>query len=143
MPSSTKKKFDKELFLINDVPSKKIAIEYFNKLNQVAVENPNKYGIDLIVNEEFYCEVEVKHGWKGSYFPFKDLQISYRKKKFASLDKPVMFMVMNSTKTYALTVNGEDVITSPIKVVPNKYVPEGEQFYVVPFDKLCKIKLEL
>lgn len=141
MQGSVRKKFDEKLFNENDVPSRQIAIEYFRRHDKVAVENPNKYAIDLIVDDQFYCEVEVKKGWKGSYFPFKDLQIPGRKKKFTQSDKPVMFMIMNNEKTHALVALGEDVMNCPTRMVSNKYVPDGELFYVVPFEKLTKIKL--
>ena len=134
------KKFDKTLYEEND-PAKLLAIEYFKKIGKNAVVNPKKYGIDLIVDDEFYCEVEVKHRWVGEEFTYNDLQIPYRKEKFGDLDKPSMFMVINKDRTYAFLTTGKDVLESPVEEVPNKFKFKGEYFYKVPLSKLAKIKL--
>jgi hypothetical protein len=135
------KRFDKSLYNAND-PAKLLAIEYFNKIGKPTVVNPDKYGIDLIVNNEFFCEVEVKHSWKGVDFKYDTLQIPFRKSKFGeSTTLPTMFMVMNTNRTHAFLVEGKDVLASPIKEVPNKYMYKGEYFYQIPIDKLTKIAL--
>ena len=70
-----------------------------------AIVNPDTYGIDLIVDNTFYCEVEVKHNWKGKDFPFSTLQLSDRKRKFAILDnnnEPVIFFHKSSCKLLQL-----------------------------------------
>jgi len=135
-----RKKFDKRLYNNND-PAKLTAIEFFKTKNKIAVVNPDDYGIDLIVDNEFYCEVEVKHRWNGKDFAFPTLQIPERKNKFTVLDKPVIFMVFNSDKSYAFLVKGEDVLTSPLVVVPNKYVEFGEKFFQIPVNKLTKVRV--
>ena len=136
-----RKKFNKELYNHND-PAKFKAIEYFKSKNKNAVVNPDDYGIDLIVDDTFYCEVEVKHNWKGINFPFQTLQIPERKTKFAKIsDKPVMFMVFNSEHTHAFLAKATDVLRSRMQEVPNKYVPEGEMFFQVPISKLTKVRL--
>lgn len=134
------KRFDKELYNTND-PAKLLAIEYFEKIGKKAVVNPDKYGIDLIIDDEFYCEVEVKHTWKGENFKFDTLQIPFRKSKFGKSDKRSMFMVINTDRTYAYLVEGKDVMESPLKEVPNKYMYKGEYFYQIPLNKLTKVKL--
>ena len=136
-----RKKFDQDLYDQND-PLKLRAIEYFKSKGMNAIVNPNDHGIDLIVDDKFYCEVEVKHTWKGSNFTFPTLQIPDRKKKFAKvLDKPAMFLVFNHEHTHIFLVMAEDVRNSPMKEVPNKYVPEGEMFYQIPVNKLTKVRL--
>ena len=134
------KKFDKELFNEND-PAKYLAIEYFKKSGKNAIVNPKRYGIDLIVDDEFYCEVEVKRRWSGENFIYGDLQIPFRKSKFITADKPVIFMVMNLERTHAFLVKGEDVMNSKVDEVSNKYARQGEYFYKVSLDKLTKVKL--
>lgn len=135
-----RKRFDEKLYNRND-PAKLLAIDFFKSKNKTAVVNPDQYGIDLIVDEEFYCEVEVKHTWKGKTFTFPTLQIPERKDKFAVLDKPVMFMVFNSDKSYAFLVKGKDILDSPLVEISNKYVNKGEKFFQIPVDRLTKVKL--
>ena len=137
------KKFDKNLYEANDHAKNK-AIKYFNRIGMEAIVNPDQYGIDLIVDNKFYCEVEVKHNWKGSKFPFYTLQLSDRKRKFAIQDSdeyPVIFMVINSEHTHALVAKGRDVISSPCEEVSNKYIQKGEYFFQIPIKKTVKVKL--
>lgn len=135
-----RKRFDSNLYNTND-PAKRKAIDYFKNQGADAIVNPDDYGVDLIVNDTFYCEVEVKHNWRGDNFPFSTLQIPERKIKFAKLDKPVVFMVMNSEQTHALMTTGEDVLDSPLREVSNKFVKSGELFFQIPTSKLLKVKI--
>ena len=144
MITSVRKRFDKDLYDDNDTSAKEKAIAYFKRIGMKAEHNSDRYGIDLIVDNKFYCEVEVKHNWKTSRFPFNDLQLSERKRKFAVLDNddmPVVMMVMNSLQTDALVVKGRDVIDSPSVEVSNKYIKSGEYFFKIPINKTVKVKL--
>lgn len=134
------KKFDTTLYAEND-PAKIVAIRYFTSIGKRAVVNPDEYGIDLIVDDKFYCEVEVKHNWTGDKFPFPNLQIPERKLKFAELDKPSYFMVMNSDRSRAIVVKGEDLLESPLVEVQNKYMDTGERFTKVAKDRWRFISL--
>lgn len=125
------KKFDNSLYEVND-DAKLVAIGYFTSIGKKAVVNPDTYGIDLIIDDDFYCEVEVKHNWKGYEFPFATLQIPLRKMKFTDLDKRSWFMVMNSDRTRAIVVKHEDLLDSRIVEVKNKYMDKDEQFFQVP-----------
>ena len=133
------KPFDPQLYNKNDT-AKYDAIKYLEKLNKKAYVNPDQYGVDLIVDDAVYCEVEVKHAWKGKEFPFSTLQIPERKTKFTKADKPVMFMVFNSDRSYAFLVKGDDVMKSPLKHVPNKYM-DDEMFFQIPVNKLTKVRI--
>jgi len=136
------KSFDRKLYSTND-NAKELAIEYFKRIGMSAIVNPNDYGVDLIVDNQFYCEVEVKHNWKDVFFPFPTLQIPERKKKFAKLDKPVVFMVMSSNRKKALVAKDNDVLNSPLKTVSNKYVKKGEKFFQVDVSFLREIQIGL
>lgn len=135
------KKFDTHLYQQND-DAKLVAIEYFTSIGKRAIVNPDDYGIDLIVDGDFYCEVEVKHNWKGDTFPFDTLQIPLRKMKFTNLDKRSYFMVMNSDRTRAIVIKAEDLLDSRIVNVPNKYLEQGEQFFQVPKSKFRFLSFE-
>lgn len=126
-----RKPFNESLYQQND-DAKLVAIEYFSTIGKEAHVNEDLYGIDLVVDGRFYCEVEVKHSWKGDEFPFETLQIPFRKMKFANLDKPSYFMVINSDRTRAIVVKHTDLLDSPVVEVWNKYVNKGEMFFQVP-----------
>ena len=135
------KKFDPSLYTKND-SAKLVAIQYFSTIGKQASINPDTYGIDLIVDDDFYCEVEVKHNWVGHEFPFDTLQIPLRKMKFTALDKRSWFMVMNSDRTRAIVIKHEDLLDSRITEVKNKYMNEGEKFFQVPKSKFKFISFQ-
>lgn len=135
------KKFDTRLYEQND-NAKLVAIEYFTSIGKSAIVNPDTYGIDLIIDDDFYCEVEVKHNWDNDDFPFDTLQIPLRKMKFANLDKRSWFMVINKHRTRAIVVKHEDLLDSRISNVPNKYMEYGEKFIQVPKSKFRFISFE-
>lgn len=134
------KSFDTNLYDKND-NAKELAIRYFERIGLSTIVNPDQYGVDLIVDNKFFCEVEVKHNWKEDKFPFSTLQIPERKKKFATLDKPVVFMVMSSNRKKAFIAKDSDVLNSPLKTVSNKYVRNGEKFFQVDVSLLRKVDI--
>jgi len=134
---SVHKKFDPVCHSKHD-PAKYKAINYFNELGFNAYENPNKHGVDLIVNttnDYFYCEVEVKNNWTDYIFPFDDVHVLARKKKYFSLDKPTCMMMLNQKWNRALILKSNDIIQCPLKEIKNKRVKEGEYFFIVPTNK--------
>ena len=132
------KKFDKELYEKNDSLAKEAAKKFFAAQGVTAVDNPDKYGVDLLLDTGSSIEVEVKHTWKDD-FKFDTLQIPARKEKFAKLG--CVFMVFNSNITKAFIVHGDIVLASPKKEVYNKYMPKGEMFFQIPVDKLILCEL--
>ena len=125
------KKFDVELFNENDLKARKAAARYWRTLGRVTRHNPDKYGADLIIDKEFYCEVEVKKIWKEE-FKYDTVQVPYRKLKFTKLEKPCEFMILNSDLTKAFLFDSFLLATSPVVEVPNKYIDKGEKFFQVP-----------
>lgn len=99
--------------------------------------NPDKYGIDVLAvdptGRPWDIEVEVKHSWRGSRFPFKDVHISARKKKFISSRS--IFMMVNDDRSYALAFRGE--LLRP-GVVKSTRFTDGEEFLSVPLS-VCRI----
>jgi hypothetical protein len=132
------KKFDKALYEKNDSIAREAAKKFFEAQGVTAVDNPDKYGVDLLLDTGSCVEVEVKHTWKDE-FKFDTLQIPARKEKFAKLG--CVFMVFNSNITKAFIVHGAVVLDSPKKEVYNKYVAKGEMFFQVPVDKLILCEL--
>jgi hypothetical protein len=127
------KQFEQEKWELFDTPAKEAATKFLIQLGYECVENPNDYGIDLLVKgkgKEFGCEVEVKLGWHGPTFTFPTLHIAMRKKKF--MHSPAMFMVMNNSLTHGAIVSRTLILGSPVVEVKNMTVPTGERFYDVP-----------
>ena len=106
-----------------------MATKFWMDLGYECIENPDDYGIDLLVKgkgKEFGCEVEVKLGWHGPGLNFPTLQICSRKKKFMS--PPSMFMVINNSLAHSAVVSSKLILQSPMIEVKNMTVPTGEVF---------------
>ena len=126
------KYFDRDQFARHDAHAKEVARQFWINLGYDCIENPDEYGVDLLVEgkgRKFGCEVEVKTGWHGPEFNYPTLHIPFRKKKFTK--EKVTFFVLNNARSHAAVVSRNDVVTSPIVTVPNKFVPAGDLFYDV------------
>jgi hypothetical protein len=129
----TYKPFSQELYNDND-NAKDLAIKWLGHNGIEAWVNPNTYGIDLMSNSLSY-EVEVKHNWRGSSFPFKTVHFPYRKMKFAKDDS--MFIMFNHERTHALMIDGKLVAGSK-NVTKDTIYTKGEKFIEVDVSD-CKI----
>lgn len=140
----TTKKFSKGLFATYDQMARDATVDYFKKLGFTAVANEDTYAQDLIVvgeidnyPEQYFVECEVKAIWREGNFPFPNVQLPYRKKKF--FNKPTQFFIWNATCTRAMTFWSHDVKVLEPVVVPNKFVASGEKFYQIPIDMVQEI----
>ena len=96
--------------------------------------NPDQYGIDVqgvLKGECYEFEVEVKHNWSGSMFPFDTIHFSNRKRKFATADKLTWFVMLNDERTHALLISGQTFLAAPV-VTKNTIYTEAEQFVAIP-----------
>lgn len=147
-----------------DKKGKDAFINYLNKTKkdeQKHIENPNKYGIDILSlnsnNEVIFCwEIEVRHGnWKGDIdFPFKEINCLERKDhqwkrspefiknipyKMAK-DYDVWYVQMNDICTKAVLINSIIILDYPLKQWSNRKI-EGEFVRQVPIEKTKQLKL--
>lgn len=137
----TRKRFDRQLYEANDKLAKENVLKLFNKMRKKydVVDNPKKRGVDLFVERHgehtFNIECEIKRVWKDQKFPYDSIQFPQRKKKFAELDKPTLFVMFNNDQSAFVAVTSNDLLSSPLAEVPNKYVYKGEMFFQVPLEK--------
>ena len=89
--------------------------QFWVKLGYGRIENPDDFGVDLLVEgkgRKFGCEVETKTGWHGPEFEFPTLRIPFRKQKFTH-DR-VTFFVLNSGHTHATVVSRQKLHKRPV-----------------------------
>ena len=123
------KKFNKESHAANDKPSKDLVIKFLKSKGLDAIENPNDYGIDIMVSR---YEVERREIWTDN-FPFKTVHIPARKAKFLKYN--IVYAIVNKNFNKIMLCRSE-VIRQCNKIeVPNKSVPAGEYFYDVPIEQ--------
>lgn len=140
------KEFSQELHDANDprgrVTAKKWLPIWLNRCYRAEDHfHQMEVDLDLIdINGELYAysEVEVrgKDAWPGHYFERETLHIPARKDKFLGLPYPMVYVAMNWMLSSAFLVRDREIIKWPLRVVPNKFVPDGEEFYDVPVSRL-------
>jgi len=123
------KEFNKESHAANDKPAKDLVINFLKSKGLDAMENPDKYGIDIVVPR---YEVERREIWIDE-FPFKTVHIPARKEKF--LKHSIVYVVVNKDFDKLMFCRSEIIRQYNLIEVPNKSVPEGEYFYDVPIEK--------
>ena len=138
---SEKKPFDNYLYDLWDSTGKKQIIEILKRNTKLKVIDPiRKTDIDLLVYVEedykFNIEVEIKIGWGTKEFPYNTVQFPARKEKFCYTEKPTLFVMFNKYQSSYLCVTYKDLLNSPLKMIPNKYVKQGEHFFQVPIEKV-------
>lgn len=138
-----RKRFDRDLYNETDKLAKTKVFDLLMSNDDIhAAENPKKTGVDILVTDPdtnellFNIECEIKKVWKTKDFPYESVQFPQRKAKYASLDKPTLFVMFNNDLSSYVVVDGASLLASPCVEVPNKYVYKGEKFFQVPLTKV-------
>lgn len=146
--TDARKRFDPQLYAENDAIAKDFIKNLLKGTAYQAIDNPKKRGVDLLIYKDsvHICniECEIKRVWKDSVFPYESVQIPVRKEKYAILELPTIFTMLNGTQSDYLCFTSQQMLASPKKEVPNKYVYKGEFFFqidknVVVFNDILKV----
>ena len=140
---SERKRFDRALFEKYDKAAREATTHYLVSQHYEVMEHPDRYAQDLLFYkaEDFYAldrcmkaECEVKRVWTTDVFPYENVQLPERKKKFC--DGMTMFFIWNEPLTHAITFWDsalEDL--TPVEV-PNKYMYKDEYFFQIPMERV-------
>jgi hypothetical protein len=126
------KKFDQALHDKYDPPARKAVSEWLNmKRGVVCKDNPDQYGIDLVVYRDDkkvgYAEVEVRQ-W-SEFCPFDTIHVPYRKKHM--LETPnMLFFALTQDMQYAYYIRGDKVLDFPLWEMKDS--TKHEFYYDVP-----------
>jgi hypothetical protein len=128
------KKFNQALHDLYDPPARKAVTDWVKmKWGLECRENPNVYGVDLLVHRAEklvgYIEVEVR-GWDYCHYP--TIHIASRKDKLFQQDRPVLFFALTQNLENAYWMKAELVKGCPLIEVKNTEVSAGELFFDVP-----------
>ena len=134
---SNNKKFDQKLHDKTDVPARTVTKYYVGRFGYDAEDNPNIYGVDLIVPDVCYIEVECRLMWdkNDAVFPYKTLHVPHRKRKFFNQDLPVLLFTWNKALTHFIRLHENVIKSSPVIEIPTQAMPEGEHFYDVDISR--------
>ena len=158
------KAFDKNDHDEYDSKGKLAMMDFLNRklgANCTTIENPNKYGIDLLTlnqkGEVIHCwEIEVRYGnWKGDVkFPFSDIncierkdyqwrkdQELYDKIPYRVLDAAtVAYVQLNNECTRAVIIDSKDILKQPLKPWANRK-SSNEYVRQVPISETLQVKI--
>lgn len=126
------KRFDMDMFDLTDSPAREATKQYIARKGYTAIDNPDKYCADLIVEGLCFIECECKLAWRGPKFPWPSVHLPQRKKKFANLSMPVQFYIWNKEYSHAMRICGWQLTDDKLIEVPNKMIANGEYFYNIP-----------
>jgi Holliday junction resolvase-like predicted endonuclease len=145
MEQENRKKYNQKLSDENDLRSRDIVKKYMQSQWNVVAYDFLTYEIDLIVKRNdtwvAFVEVEVRF-WANELCPFKTIHVAKRKQKFLNQKLPVVFFAVTKSLKYAYWCKAEDITSSPIIEIKNKYVANNEYFYDVPVNKFRLASLE-
>jgi hypothetical protein len=135
------KPFDRNLYNADD-SVKEIFLDWLHSQGYEAQVNPDKYGIDILSNwfgEDTGVEIEIKHNWRGSEFPFDSVHFASRKYKFLEGNKHVKFVMFNHERTHILIVDAKEFNKI---VTKNTIYTEGESFFEILVENTKIVSLE-
>lgn len=134
-----KKIFEQSLHDENDAPAREAIKKLYANIGYKLIDNPDKYGIDLIDNEGILSvEVERRLVWNTYEFPFNDVNFLQRKEKFFNISRSKIteYAIVSANFKRAGLIDRHTLmafidLTSP-EESPNKYVNDSEYFYKIP-----------
>jgi len=136
--SGTRKVFSQMLHDKYDGFGRQIVKKYLRGRGIIAINNPDIYGVDLILlrgcRRIGYGEVEVRSSWRGYKFPFSDLNIPDKEHLFRQ-DLPVYFFSVNNEGTAMFICNAKRILAKDKVLLSNKY-KENEPFYKMEIPEL-------
>ena len=133
-----RKPFSEELHAKHDVRARERLMQILSNTPFEVRHNPNQYDTDLqiFLKGEYYCgiEVEVKNVWRGSEFPFSDVQFLGRKKKQAKKD--IVFVLFNADLSNHLAIRGDRLLELGVnRKLANKFSDGREEdFFAISKD---------
>lgn len=139
--SQGKKRFSKDLFDKWDYLAREAGKTYLKATHGIVdiEDNPERYGCDLMYKKfgeptTYLLECEVKrNAWKDGVFRWPDINVLFRKKKYWDLGAS-LFLLSDDRLNYLL-LTAEAILSSPVKRLWNKYMPQGEEMFVVEKNK--------
>jgi len=132
-----KKPFSQKLYKQDD-NAKHQVVGWLHRRGFDAEVNPDQYGIDVLAYKHgliYKFEVEVKHNWTTTVFPFETVHFSARKKKF--IGPNTYFTMLNNQRNRVLIVDDES-LKSASTVTKSTTYTSLESFIEVPYSS-CRI----
>ena len=142
------KQFNQAIYDECDDIGKKAVIKLLSSKGMQMSINPDKYGIDLIGiknantsgSQIIFYDAEICRAWKSGPFPYANVHVLERKKKFLKYGKVFFVMIRADLKAFVLT-SGYLCTRDNLKPNPNCF-GNGEYAFNVPFEKVIYAELD-
>ncbi len=138
------KPFDEKIFLENDPPSRKYIMSYMSASGFIFIENPDKYGVDLLLSgSSTGLELEHRTMWDNGPFPFEMVNIPARKLKYFNENNNSYCVINKSYTQFGICISAKiKKYVNNIHENPNHTIPEGEYFIKIPRVEFKWIKFQ-
>jgi len=141
------KKFNQTIHDACDPLARKVVSNWMSQqCGMDCFPNDDKYGVDLLIKRENkvigYIEVETRD-WlqEDTKCPYKTIHVPERKHKLLNNNLITLFFAVTRDFKNAYWCKSDQILSSPLKEIPNKAINEGEYFYDVPIEKFFYIDL--
>jgi hypothetical protein len=133
-----RKPFSKKSYNRNDPRAMKKIKEILKDTTLKLIEHEDRFGKDITVYEKGkflgHIEGEVKEVWRDVPFPFRDVQVPFRKFKFTN---NTLFVMFNDSLNQHIVMTGKVLKTSSVRELVNKKSNgKLEPFFAVPLNKV-------
>jgi|TARA_R110001583_G_scaffold40262_8_gene128764 hypothetical protein len=144
-----RKPFDRKLYNeVNDLSIKAVK-KYLTDSGHTITSTKEKFTADIestYKGKEYLTEAEVKLVWDKEWpSNWCNVRVPERKRKLLEQaekeGKILTFLYLNKSFTKAWKIDGETVKDCSLEEVPNRFVPKGEYFYIVPVEKATMVNL--
>ena len=126
------KKFEPAHFEQYDAPARQATKDWLAQRGWKIYDSPDPYWVDLIgikAGMAHHIEVEVKVSWQGHNFPYPNIHIAGRKKKF--INGRHIHITFNNDLTYALVIR-DDSWQQATEIIKDTIHSRGETFIEIP-----------
>ena len=136
---SSTKKFNRKLYEEADAKAKKAMKPWLTKQGYHDIDFTETKGVDCSCMKEdapAYFELEIKYSWRGNPYPYHDLRIPYRKKKYIDTwvkngsNGTLTFVVFNNDCTWGAFIDGDVVKNSEVLTMDTRFTKDEKFFHI-------------
>lgn len=133
-----RKQFDIQLYNSNDPTSRTIAKKLFTLLGITLIDNPDIYGIDMLVSGSTQkIELEHSNKWSGINYPYRTVHVLERKLDKYFIRDTGNIVIFNLDYSRCICISNKTIrkYKDTLKEFKNRYCPEGELMADIPVEE--------
>jgi len=139
------KVYDKSLDDEYGKPAEKVVVDFLKSspgIRDIVLYPFGTKDVDLLVHygvrSSFTADVERRANWKSGPFPFRTVNVPFRKKKFIDRAGLFYYFVVRDDLKFLLILDGKVIEGAPVIKSENRYTEEPDEFYSVPLSEISR-----